>query len=53
MKRNGGRKREKNKVTRKEYWAMVKGAFLAVGPYILGAIAIFGLMILLAYLWLS
>lgn len=48
-----GKRREKLNVTRKEYWAMVKGAFLAIGPYILGAILIFGLLAGLAYLWLS
>lgn len=51
--RKDGKKKNKTKVTRKEYWAMVKGAFLAIGPYILGAILVFGLMILLAYFWLS
>ena len=48
-----GKRREKLNVTRKEYWAMVKGAFLAIGPYILGAMLVFGLLAVLAYLWLS
>ncbi len=48
-----GKRREKLNVTRKEYWAMVKGAFLAIGPYILGAMLVFGLLAGLAYLWLS
>ncbi len=48
-----GKRREKLNVTRKEYWAMVKGAFLAIGPYILGAMLVFGLLAGLAYLWLG
>ena len=48
-----GRRKEKMNVSRKEYWAMVRGAFLAIGPYILGAILVFGLLVLLTYLWLG
>lgn len=47
-----GVKKEKIKLTRKEYWAMVRGAFSALWPMflciIIGVLAIF----LLAYLWL-
>lgn len=53
IKKSGTRRREKQKVTKKEYWAMVKGMFLAIGPYLLGAVLVFGLLIGLAYLWLS
>lgn len=48
-----GRCKEKMNVSRKEYWAMVRGAFLAIGPYILGAILVFGLLVLFTYLWLG
>lgn len=51
-KKNGG-KGEKLNVTRKEYWAMVRGAFAAILPMFLciigGMLAIF----LLAFLWLK
>ena len=45
--------RQKTKVSRKEYWAMVKGAFLAIGPFILISIVVFSLLFLLAYFWLK
>lgn len=51
--KNGTGRKEKKDVTKKEYRAMVKGAFLAIGPYILIAVLIFGGLIGLAYLWLS
>lgn len=41
------------KVTRKEYWQMVRGAFAAMWPILLGFVAIFGLIWLFAYMWLS
>ena len=41
------------KVSRREYWQMVRGAFAAFLPILLGMIAIFGIMIGIAYLWLS
>ena len=53
LKKNGSKRKEKTDVSRKEYWAMVKGAFLAIGPFLLVAIAVFGALIGLAYLWLS
>ena len=41
------------KVTRKEYWAMVKGAFIAMLP-VLFCVLIAGLLVaLLAYTWLT
>ena len=53
MKQRGNRRKEKLDVSRKEYWAMVKGMILAIGPYVLGAVLVFGGLIALAYLWLS
>ena len=41
------------KLTRKEYWAMVRGAFLAMLPMLLCIIAGTLLMFLLAYMWLK
>lgn len=41
------------KLTRKEYWAMVRGAFLAMLPMLLCIVAGALLMFLLAYMWLK
>lgn len=41
------------KVSRREYWQMVRGAFVAVLPVLFGFVAIFGILYCLAYLWLS
>ncbi len=50
--RKNGKKRDKIKLSRKEYWAMVRGAFSAYLPMflciIIGVLVIF----LLAFLWL-
>ena len=52
-------KRKKNanaqgvKLTRKEYWAMVRGAFLAMLPMLICILAGMLLMFLLAYTWLK
>ena len=42
-----------HKVPRREYWKMVRGAFAAFFPYFIGILCIFGIMIAVAYLWLS
>lgn len=41
------------KITRREYRQMVRGAFAALWPVLLGIVAIFGALYLMAYLWLS
>lgn len=41
------------KVSRREYWQMVRAAFAAAVPFILMAILIFGFLVCFAYLWLS
>ena len=46
-------KKVKTKVTRKEYWAMVRGAFAAIAPFILISIVMISLVFLLAYFWLK
>ena len=43
----------KVKVTRKEYWSMVKGAFLAFLPVFLTVIGSLIIVFCLMYLWLS
>lgn len=44
-------KSSKVKVSKKEYWSMVKGFFAAYLPYFIITIVAFGLMVLIAYLW--
>ena len=41
------------KLTRKEYWAMVRGAFAAMFPMIWCILAGAALVFLLAYMWLK
>ena len=53
LKKNNGNKMPRRKVTRKEYWQMVRGAFAALLPYILILILVFGVMVVIAYIWLS
>jgi hypothetical protein len=43
----------KPKVSHKEYWSMVKGAFLAYLPMIIIIMLSFTLVFLLMYLWLA
>lgn len=40
-------------ISRKEYWAMVKGAFAALLPFICCLLGAFALVILLIVLWLK
>ncbi len=46
-------KTKKQKVSKKEYRAMVKGAFLAMFPFIVGAVIIMGILFLLCWVWLG
>ena len=41
------------KVTRKEYFQLIRGAYAALWPILLGIVAIFGTLVGIAYLWLS
>ena len=52
-KKKKGMKKVKTTVSRKEYWAMVRGAFVAVLPVIIGIAVIFGILFLISYIWLS
>ncbi len=50
----GNRKQGKvPRVSRKEYWQMVKGMFASILPMLLCVCLGFGVVIALAYLWLS
>lgn len=51
-KQNGGKK-VKHKVTRKEYWQMVRGAFAAFAPFFIVLALSFGVVVALSYLWLG
>ena len=48
-----GQKKVRRKVSRREYWQMVRGAFAAFLPYFAVFILALGIVIALAYLWLS
>lgn len=48
-----GKKPQATKLTKKEYWAMVRGAFVSMLPLIGCMLVAGGLMVLLAVLWLS
>ncbi len=50
--RKNGKKNAIGKVTRKEYWAMVKGAFSALLPFLGCLLVGFGLVFLLIMVWL-
>ena len=52
-KKQSDMKKVKTKVTRKEYWAMVRGAFAAIAPFILISVVVFSLVFLLGYFWLK
>ncbi|MDE5721821.1 MAG: hypothetical protein K2I30_03670 [Clostridia bacterium] len=52
-KKNNGEKRVRHKISRKEYWQMVRGAFAAYAPFFVIVILALGAMVALAYLWLS
>lgn len=52
-KKTGGVKQVKQKISRKEYWAMVRGAFAAMLPMIGCIILAMAAVIAIAYLWLS
>ena len=48
-----GRQNAIGPVSKKEYWAMVRGMFEAMLPFIIGLIGIGIFIFLLAYLWLK
>lgn len=52
-KKDGGENTVNKKVPRKEYWRMVRGAFVAFLPYFAAFLLGLGVIIALLYLWLS
>ncbi|MDE5666698.1 MAG: hypothetical protein K2I29_00460 [Clostridia bacterium] len=46
-------RKNRQKVSRKEYWAMVRGAFAAIAPFIIISVLMFSFVFLLAYFWLK
>ena len=52
-KKNGGKKTNKNKVSRREYWQMVRAAFVAYIPVFLIVTAVFGIVACIAWLWVG
>lgn len=52
-KKRNDEKTVKRRVSRKEYWQMVGGAFLAILPYFLIITVAFGAVVALAYFWLG
>lgn len=51
--RTDGKKKDKDKPSRKERRAMVSGAYKAILPYVLLTVLAFALVAVLVYLWLS
>lgn len=51
--KDSGMKRNKPKTSRKEYWQMVRAAFAAYAPVFLIVILVFGIMGLIAWLWVG
>lgn len=52
-KNKNGVKQVRQKISRKEYWAMVRGAFAAMLPMIGCIILAMGIVVGLAYLWVK
>lgn len=50
---DGGEKKVRHKITRREYWRMVRGALAAFLPWLAIFLIAMGIVIALAYLWLS
>ena len=51
-KKSGG-KTNRNKVSRREYWQMVRAAFVAYLPVFLIVFAVFGIVACIAWLWVG
>ena len=52
-KKRSNMRKVKTKISRKEYWAMVRGAFAAIAPFIIVSVLVFTLLFLIAYFWLK
>lgn len=51
--KKSGEKKVPLKISRREYWRMVRGAFAAYAPMIICIVVAFLIVFGLAYLWLS
>ena len=51
--KKGGKRPPRQKVTRKEYWQMVRGAFAAYLPMFVIVTLVFAIMALIGWLWVS
>ena len=51
--RKNGKRQKVQKVSRKEYWQMVRGAFAAFMPYFMIFLLSIAIVGVLLYLWLS
>ena len=52
-KNRSGMRPHKQKLTRKEYWQLVRAAFAAYAPIFLIVTLVFGIMALIGWLWIS
>lgn len=52
-KKNNGTRPHKQKLSRKEYWKLVRAAFAAYAPVFLIVILVFGIMACIAWIWVS
>lgn len=52
-KKNGGKKTNRERISRREYWAMVRAAFVAYLPVFLIVTAVFGIVACIAWLWVG
>ena len=52
-KQDGKMNKHRPKVSRKEYWLMVRAAFAAYAPVFIIVICVFGIMGLIAWLWVG
>lgn len=53
LKKKNGSKMHRQKITRKEYWQMVRGAFAAYAPFFVIVILVFLLMGAIAWAWVG
>lgn len=52
-KKSDGKRTHRQKLSRKEYWQLVRAAFSAYLPMFIILLASFGLMVLIAWLWVG
>ena len=52
-KKNGGMRPQKQRLSRKEYWQLVRAAFAAYAPVFVIVILVFAIMGCIAWIWVS